>query len=199
MVTNEIVRVNIEYSAPNTSQAMNVFHFRFNGDAQTDAAAVVVLRAWADDWAEQWQAIASNDWTCERATFEVVNLDGSVNRDLGSYDISLVGLGGSDMEPSATSGFIFAPSATPGRRGAKYVPGIQEDHVEDGLLSAAAIVGLALMLSVWVTPSEFPTGGDEFQPAIVDFVLGVMRVLLNEGTVSSVPAYQRRRKPGVGS
>ena len=60
----EIFRLNLEYSAPNTSQVLNVFHWRYNGAATANANVLAAIEDWVDnDWGPDWADFAVDDWT----------------------------------------------------------------------------------------------------------------------------------------
>jgi hypothetical protein len=91
-----------------------------------------------------------------------------------------------------------ADTAFPRTKGRKYVPGIPEGQVVDGLIIAGQLVNLALLLAEYV--GVIPAGVTAvLTPGVISRVTETFRPFLAAGSITDIPAYQRRRKPNVGA
>lgn len=107
------------------------------------------------------------------------------------------GTGSSDMLPQACSGLVTATTATTKVYGRKYVGPLIEGGQAEGQITSTILTALAAFGVEWL--SDFTFGGTLTAFATVaSKKTGTARELLSS-IVSSVIAYQRRRKTGRGS
>lgn len=100
--------------------------------------------------------------------------------------------------PRAVAGLIRLWTTDPDVQGKKYIPGLVEATVDDGLFNAATLTVLLAFAADWYLPFVGTATGATFTPGIwsvIDtlFVAGVDHVAAN-----AIPGYQRRRKRNVG-
>lgn len=100
--------------------------------------------------------------------------------------------------PRGNALLINAKTLDPDVNGKKYVPGITEDGVLDGLVGAAIVTALGNYADDWVTPFAGATSGASWVPGIwspknLNFFAASGAVI-----IPTIVAYQRRRKRGVG-
>lgn len=198
-ITNgDIIKLTLEYLYPGAGTALNVFHYAYLGADIDDATAVAALLDWADnDWGDTWDNMAATTATLANAVFETVNVAGEILRDLGTEVIDRVGTNGAEVLPAGVAGYLSANTATPGVRGSKYVPGFSETAVSEGVLTAATAAQMAqLLLDYMATINVSP--GNNFFPVVRSTKVAGFPRLLTAGTINLLPAYQRRRKEGVG-
>lgn len=123
---------------------------------------------------------------------------------------------GDDWDEVFSQGWTFNPTAAsqqlprgvgplvrlwtvdPDVQGKKYVPGWTEGDLEDGLLSAAAIVSLLAFAADWYLPFAGAVSGGTWTPGIWSVVGKVLKAGVDHVAASTIPAYQRRRKRNVG-
>lgn len=103
-----------------------------------------------------------------------------------------------DQLPRGTAPLVRLWTEDPDVQGKKYIPGITEDSLDDGLYSAALLVNLLAFAADWYTPFAGATSGATWNPGVwsvaqTDFKTGVDHI-----AASAIPAYQRRRKRNVG-
>jgi hypothetical protein len=132
------------------------------------------------------------------AELDIINPDGTVLRNLPSITSNLPGLTTSEAEPATLAGYIQGNTNTAKVRGRKYVPGIPEDSLDDGLLDAEILADLAVLLLAYLTDIPLGAGGD-LVAGVLSRVLESFIPFNGSGTTTDVPAIQRRRKPNVGS
>lgn len=199
MNDDENLRVVCRYSAPNSSEMLCVHMYQYTGAGDTDADVLTAMETFfTDDWGADWQASAADDFSFDEIELDVLKDNGEVKRNIGSAAIGLVGLRVGDMCPSGVAALLTADTDLPKQRGRKYVPCLADIDVVDGLITAARIVTLALLTAEYLDVVQGILAG-ELTPGILSRTLGDFKPFVASGAVADVPAYQRRRKPNVGS
>lgn len=195
----DIVRVVISFASPGASTAQNVFYFEVQDASADGPTALTDVNDWfVANYLAEWATIS--DASCEAFLLEmdVLNGDGTVAFNVGDEDPDVVGTGAADILPAAVSGYLQANSERVTSLGRKYVPFITESQQTDGFLSSFATDALADMIVDWVTPIVIDTVST-LVPGILSRVTQTFQEFLGSGFTTNVPAYQRRRKPNVGS
>lgn len=98
--------------------------------------------------------------------------------------------------PLGNSMLITAVTATPGTRGRKFLPGASEGNCNDTLWNTTTMNLLTTFGAWYIAPFIGVVSGSPYAPGVRD-KNGIFRVF-TEALVSNIPAYQRRRKQGVG-
>jgi len=195
----EVIRLTMFYTAPAASVAENVFHFVVAVEAIDDEDILPLMVNFTEDqWAPSWDSLASIEAELDIINADVMNLDGTVNRNLGQFGINLPGTDNSSVLPAANSGYLNAATALPKARGSKYVPFMSEGSVSAGSFDPAALVDLAFLLAIYVT-TQSSGGAGVLIPGILSKTLQVFEEFNQTGLIRDEPAYQRRRKLNVGS
>jgi len=194
----EIVRISLHYSIPGASDVLNVFFGEVAGSI-SDSALLDAIADWAElDWAPDWADMASADAQLVNFDADIVLNTGHVDRNLGGGLVGVSGTIASEVLPSGVAAYLLAYTAFPKSRGSKYVPGLTEGSVVDGIISPALLVELAILLLRFI--SFDGTALAEFLVAgVLARVAEEFRAFSGGGAITDVPAYQRRRKPNVGS
>lgn len=196
--TGEILRTTARYSAPASSQMQNIFHHQVVGASVDDLEAANTINNWmTNDWAVDWAESAALSAELEDISVDVVNVDGTVVRAIAVYLIQQTGLLPSPVLPAANAAYILLKTIVPKIRGIKYIPGFSETAVDDGEWTSAAIVDMGFLLLDYAKTLE-PMGAAELIPGVPAPSIGVFEPFLDTGILETIPAYQRRRKPGVG-
>ena len=199
MVSGETLRVVAKYSAPNSSEILNVFHYAYSGAGDTDEDVLdECVTFFTDNWGAKWADFASNDLDFDEIELDVISDQGLVVRNVGSAPIGVPGGYVQDMCPTGVAALITADTIFPKQRGRKFVPGLSEIYVADSLMETAAIVKLALLVIEYLATIDGLLNG-ELTPGILSKTLENFVAFQSSGAVTDVPAYQRRRKPNVGS
>lgn len=100
--------------------------------------------------------------------------------------------------PRGVAGLINSKTIDPDVNGKKYVPGLTEAASTDGLLSATVVTRLGLFGAEWVTPFTGGTSTAPWVPVIWSPTKTTPYLCTGTILVPSIPAYQRRRKNGIG-
>lgn len=126
--------------------------------------------------------------------------------DSGDQDFDLFGTEPWAWDPSSTdsqlprgvASFLKAPTTNPDVQGRKYLGGHAEDVLAQGVWTAGLIAALALFGGDWVTPLIGTLTGATLTPGVWSVKLSQFFPFTAEVGVVTIPAYQRRRKRGVG-
>lgn len=195
---NEIVRLTLEYSQPASSIPMNVFCFSMQTAAIDESEVVDTLEDWATTlFGPAWAALAGSACTMDTGQVAVINNDGTVNRNIGSFTIAQSGSQGTEIAPAANAGYLLAYTAVPKTRGSKYLPGVAEGILSNGELTVAAQASLSACLILYLATINTTSGG-KLVPGVLSRTAAAFRAFNTSGIIESIPAYQRRRKPSVG-
>jgi hypothetical protein len=194
-----IVRGVISYSSPGASDQQNVLWWVLEDIGMGNPALLAAIAEWVTDlWAPAWALLAADTSTLLEVAVDLMNEDGTVRVNVGVEPIGIVGNGSDEITSAAVSGYLLAQTDVPNSRGSKYVPGIDESKISAGLFSGLATIDLLLLASLYVTGIPTDLGG-LLAPGILSRAVQIFRKFLVSATVTDVPAYQRRRKPNVGS
>lgn len=197
-VENEIVRVAMHYSQPGAGDQMNVFHFRVTDGSQDDQSMLDGIENWVTTvWAVAWRELAATSAKLQSAEVDIITESGLVDRNIGGFLVDIAGVVGGDVVAAGVAAYILAYTANPKTRGSKYLPGLGEPIVDGGLLTVNGLADLAVCLVEYL--ADVDTGGDMvLSPGVPSFGAGIWYPFLSSGALETVPAYQRRRKVGVG-
>lgn len=103
-----------------------------------------------------------------------------------------------DEIPRGVSVLINCKTVDPDVNGKKYFPGITEAGQTDGLLTAGLIASYVGTAAVWVQDFVGTTSGANFDPGVWSPTQTEFFPMTGTIIIPSIPAYQRRRKQGVG-
>lgn len=96
------------------------------------------------------------------------------------------------------SGLINAKTTNPDVSGKKYLGGLTQNDLLAALLSAGYVTQLALFAIDWYTNFVGAASGATFGPGIWSPTDEVLYDMTGDVLLPVIPAYQRRRKQGVG-
>lgn len=198
MDTGEILRTVLNHDMPNASIPQNVFHHIYIGPGAPDQDIVNSVNAWIlTEWGDAWAELAAATVEIESFQCDVVNLDGTVARNLGGLLVNVPGGLPGSFNAAATSGYLLGYTEEPKQRGSKYAVGMSESVIDDNLFDGVALGNLALLLGIYLAPISV-AGSDDLISGILSRTLLQFVQFNGNGLIDSQPAYQRRRKFGVG-
>lgn len=199
ILQDELIRVVISYSAPHASIAQNVFLYQLTGaNAQEDTLMTDVKDFFEAELLDHWASMASENASAFLIEFDIITLFGLVDRNLGEFDLDVPGTSVSEVASAAVSAYNQVTTERTRSVIKKYWPFIAEVIITDGGLSAAGVAAMAFILLDMLDGIPV-TGGGHLEPGIRSTVDDTWYPIIQAGYVTDVPAYQRRRKPGVGS
>lgn len=195
----DILRVALEYSLPNSSQALNVFTYIVDEFTGENADCVADFQEFFEDtWGPAWDNIGSGSADIIGFAIDVLNTNGTVGENVGAASLAIPGTVGNEISASAVSAYLLAQTDIPKTRGSKYVPGLTEAHVADGVINGTGLALITDLLLMYLDPLV-PTSGNKYLPGVLARTLAQFVPFNASGSLTNVPAYQRRRKSNVGS
>ena len=138
---------------------------------EIDGNEVIVYKYDAVD--DDWDEVGSNSWT---------------------YDPSAI----NDQLPRGVAALVRLWTTDPDVQGKKFLSGITEGSVADGLFSAGPITAFLAFAADWYLPFTGGTSGATWTPGIWSVAGTVFKAAIDHLATSTIPAYQRRRKRNVG-
>ncbi len=104
---------------------------------------------------------------------------------------------GSEL-PRGVAAFMKAPTSDPDVQGRKYIGGATEGELVTGLWSAGFVAQLVLYGADWILPFIGTLTTATITPGVWSVKNSSFHNFDTEVNISTIPAYQRRRKRGVG-
>lgn len=106
--------------------------------------------------------------------------------------------GTAEQLPRGVAGLINLKTTDPDVSGKKYIGGMLESNNVDGLWSAAILADFLSFAVDWYASFVGTDSGATWSPGIWSVKDTVFKLALPSVVIPTVPAYQRRRKRGVG-
>lgn len=100
--------------------------------------------------------------------------------------------------PRGVAGLVRLWTTDPDVQGKKYIPGLTETSLVDGLWNAGQITNFLLFAADWYNAFVGAASGATFTPGIWSVAGTVFKLGVDHIATSTIPAYQRRRKRNVG-
>ena len=198
VTSGDIVKLVLEYVYPGAGTALNIFHYFYGGEDVDDSVVMDVVQDFFDnEWGTKWEDIAPSSASIDNVAGVIVDNAGVTIRDLGRRLINHQGNEGAEVSPAANSSYLQGNTIVPQVRGSKYIPALSELSTSNGLLNAAAVAQLLLLLGDYLQDLTV-TPGNVLRPGVLSSMEGGFLGFETGGSFSDVPAYQRRRKQGVG-
>jgi len=195
----EIWRVTLTYNAPNASIGQTVHWFEWQGPGLADSVANTEIVDWANNvWGAAWDNIAPTNASIVGVAMDVINPNGTVARNAGASTLSIAGTQSGGVDPSGVAGLLRANTALPKQRGMKYVPFVADTTTADGVFTTGGLTALGDLFTAYVADIAIIIG-TELVSGLLSKTLASFVEFPGGGVVTNIPAYQRRRKPGVGA
>jgi hypothetical protein len=198
--SEDIVKCTLRFSLFNASLAINSFTARLSqviAHGSTDEDAVTDWAAHLDNfYGELLQMM--HDLSVP-TTFELHRLN------LGNWDWvtggepTFVPTSVGDIVAHGVAALIVARTAVSKVRGRKFVPGITDVAIADGLFNQTMVTNLVAAAAIYVMPFESVTDDSEWTSGVYSKGLATFIPFIPTAVVTNIPSYQRRRKPGVGA
>ena len=195
----DIVRAVLTYSHPYGSLAQTVFTFELQDDAVDESDMLADLATWAETvWGQFWADLSDEVCFLELIEVDILNGDGTVAVNIGAATIDLPGDNVGEVASAGVAGYLQAESERIKSLGKKYVPFITESAITDGQFTVASVAVLAQLFGVYIDPLVLTVVGT-LVPGVLSRVTESFQEFTGTGYTTDIPAYQRRRKPNVGS
>jgi hypothetical protein len=198
MTPGEIIRVTLAYIHPYGSIPNNVFTFAAGNEKPDESYFLDILQWVVEEFAPEWAGIAATAVQLYAMFVDVINADGTVDRDLGGALVEEDGTqGGDPTEPGSTFN-LTAYTDRPKTRGRKFFTGLSDSNISSGQLDINVLAALADIAVKYITTYA----GDEnalLVPGVLSNVDQVFYPFNGNVLFGDVPRSQRRRQPDVGS
>lgn len=199
VVIGDIVRAVLSFNIEGSSVAQNVFTFELQDSNVDDEQMLADLLSWFEDtWLTDWDGLAEVEAVCFLLEVDILNGDGTVAKNIGDEGLNWPGVQTTDILPAAVAGYLQADTERTGSLGRKFIPGISEGGIENGKFNSTLVAILAVLLVDLLESIVVDTTG-MLVPGVLSRVTSSFQEFLGSGYTVNVPAYQRRRKPNVGS
>lgn len=196
-----ILRVVVSCLWTDGNLVQNIFNAVVTGGGSPwdDADIVADALAWA------------NDLYANLTTFVTDEMDGSqvqvyeydpVDDDwdeVGSASFTWDPNQAGDYLPRGVAALLNVKTTDADVSGKKYVAGICDTHLTDGLWTSTVLAGLLAFGIDWYTGFAGGTSGATWTPGIWSVVGTVFKAAVSTLIIPTIPAYQRRRKRGIGA
>jgi len=197
--SGDILRIVIQYGIPAASTMLNVFYARCT-DSVSDENVLLDWVEWAtDEWGAAWDNMGALLAEINQVSVDVVDFEGHVLANIGSEVLAIPGTVDFDPAAGGVAAYMKADTEIPKTRGSKYIPGLTEDNIDGGFFDVTILGELAVLFVKYLTDWIGAAGGKTYQMGVPSRTLLEFVPFEGGGTFTDVPAYQRRRKPGVGS
>lgn len=100
--------------------------------------------------------------------------------------------------PRGVAALVRLWTTDPDVQGKKYLPGMSEGGLVDGLFGAGDLAAMLAFAADWYTPFVGAVSGADWTPGIWSVAGTVFKAGVNHVAANAIPAYQRRRKRNVG-
>lgn len=194
----DLFKLVIEYLYPGAGTALNVFYYFYGGDTVDETDISDAFETFVTvDWYDTWFGLAAQTAAIVGHEVQKVSNTGEILEDIDLQVHNLPGNVPSEVMPAAVSAYLGSKTAIPQVRGSKYVPGIAEQTIDDGIFNAGALANMALLLIDYLKDLNV-AGGGILRPGTISKREANFLSFTKVGLLNDVPAYQRRRKVGVG-
>ena len=194
--TDTVVRASAVLFSNTTGQSVNVFHVKVIDDlSQTEAVLLAEIAEYID---EIYSKI--NTRVTDNLGYQSIEMfDVSANEPLPPEEWPVQTVGGSAAStlPEGVAALSIAPTRKSKTIGKKYWPVFTEDQLANGVWEASTVTNVQLAADVWIADFQKASGA-LYTPGLWNRVTSLFTPFVSSRT-SQVPAYQRRRKRGVGS
>lgn len=199
LAIGDICRLVLSYYHPAGSIGQNVFFYEVQDDTPDEQDVMDDMKTFfLASWITNWASLSDNQCYCFLMEWDIVNGLGEVVNNLGDEIIASFGSGTGEVSPPGVAAYLQSETERAGSLAKKYVPFIAEGMITDGHLTTGALVHVANLLLNLGSPITVGITAT-MVPGILSRVTQSFQEITGTTYATNVPAYQRRRKPNVGS
>lgn len=200
ITVGDILRVVVTYAWLDGNLNMNVFNALVGGSGGPYDEADIVDDALAWATAMFSEVVSSMSDQMDGSQVQVYVYD-SIDDDwdeVGSDAWVSAPAHSDDQLPRGVAFLINARTDDPDVQGKKYLGGMTEAGVTAGLIIAATLIQMDGFADEWTLPFVGGTSGADWIPGVWSVKNSELAPLTGTFVIPAIPAYQRRRKRGVG-
>ena len=192
----DVIRVTAVLKRATVDDVMNVFYARLvAGGGASQSALRGDLAAWMEDVYDGLQPGIVDDVTFDE--IQLFNMTDGTPEPTESWPTLTVGGSTGDPLPEGVAALVIARTGLSRVIGKKYFGLFSEAAATDGLWTAPTMALFATAGADWITP--FTGASLATWDPVVWRRVAMTHAAFTEAVTTNVPAYQRRRKRGVGS
>jgi len=200
ITSGTILRIVASLAFPDSVIAQNVFYAVLTGAGPWDEDDIV---SDAIDYMDivfgAWDAMASDDVDLDLVqVYEYDPVDEDWD-EVGSGAGGVTGQVSGDRLPHGVAAYTQAKTTDPDVSAAKYWTGFCEVSQANGVWAAGTLTDLGLTAAAWIAGDTGSASGAVFEAGVWSVKNENFYAFNGNLVVNAIPAYQRRRKPGVGS
>ena len=193
---NDVIRASAVLRRQATDDIVNVYHLTpVSIGSQTQQDLRDDIADYLDD-----VYVALNSRIANSINYSVIELfnvtDGTPEPSVGWPTLTTGGDAGDPM-PDGVAGLSIGRTGVSKVIGKKFWPYFTKTSLSSGLWVAAVVTDMAAAAAIWIAPRTAPSGVT-WDPGIYSRAVALFRTF-TETDSTNLPAYQRRRKRGVGS
>jgi len=180
--------------------AQNVFNAVIGGSGgpYDDDDIVADAKAWVNVMFANFSASMSDEIDGSEVRVYVYDSADDDWDEVGSDSWTFNPASANDQLPRGVAALINARTLDPDVSGKKYVMGMTEGAVDNGLINSGEIGRLILFGEDWTTAFTGGTSAADWVPGIWSVKETNFHPTTGSLSIPTIPAYQRRRKQGVG-
>lgn len=197
---NDVLRVVASFLWTDGNVNQNVFNCKVSGGGGPYADTDVMddLEDWLDDMFANLVGVMSDEIDGNEVIAYKWDSVGADWDEVGSQSWTFNPTVTFEQLPRGVAALVRLWTTDPDVQGKKYIPGLTESAITDGLYGAGTITNLLAFALDWYTVFVGATSGATFTPGIWSVVGSIFRAAVDHYATSTIPAYQRRRKRNVG-
>ena len=200
ITSGDILRVVASFLWTDGNVNQNVFNCvpTGGGSPWDDQDVVDDMEEWLDDmYANIFTDMSDDISGNEVIVYKYDALDDDWD-EVGSQAWTLAPSQAAEQLPRGVAALVRLWTSDPDVQGKKYIPALTENAITDGLIVSTIITKLLAFAADWYLPFVGSTSGATFTPGVWSVVGTVFKAAVDHVATSTIPAYQRRRKRGVG-
>jgi hypothetical protein len=188
-----------ELNMPDAVIANNIFYMKADFQApQSSGNVVTACEAWIEAVYAGLAALVHSGVSLSLLTVYLRNIVTYQWDVVGTADPTMAFTSGESMLPHGVCMLVRAYTEFGRTIGRKYLAGFVETACDDGAWNAGALTGAALFAAAWNVIEEV-SANNFLIPGVYSSALEYVYELNGVTVVLADPAYQRRRRPGVGT
>jgi hypothetical protein len=201
LTVGSILKVVCTMAHADGNLVQNVFHTLITAGAGPHDAEDVSddMADWIDDMFGTLSTYLSDELTATEVTVYEYDSTNDDWDEVGTGVPTHAPSQTSDIMPRGTAALLNAKSSDPDVNGKKYLGVFTAGHWVNGAWAAGLLTALISFSGQWYNPHVGAATGATFESGIWSPTNTTFYPLTGTFSTATFPAYQRRRKPGVGS
>ena len=200
VVTGDILKIVASMLQDDGNVAQNVYNAVVTGGGSPWADTDVVddAEAWLDNLYANLTPYISDELSGNEVVVYKYDAVGDDWDEVGSQSWTWSPVQANSQMPRAVAGLARLWTTDPDVQGKKYIAGLTDGHVQDGLLVSTLLTALLAFAADWYLPFTGGISGATWTPGIWSVAGTVFKAAVDHIAANAIPAYQRRRIRTIG-